>query len=98
MGIITIRQYKNIFLINRTDKGLAFWKVMPNDNPSLKMNWKKPGEMGLQAFDISKSLLSDAAKLSWFRNSAGLCTALMPWRADRGKKWGGRRKGCRRFF
>lgn len=28
MGIITIRQYKNIFLINRTDKGLAFWKVM----------------------------------------------------------------------
>lgn len=29
MGIITIRQYKNIFLINRTDKGLAFWKVMP---------------------------------------------------------------------
>lgn len=33
MGItsfmVTIRQYKNIFLINRTDKGLAFWKVMP---------------------------------------------------------------------
>ena len=29
MGIITIRQYKNIFLINRTDKGVAFWKVMP---------------------------------------------------------------------
>ena len=48
--------------------------------------------MGLQAFDISKSLLSDAAKLSWFRNSAGLCTALMPWRADRGKKWAGAAK------
>ena len=23
MGIITIRQYKNIFLINRTDKGIG---------------------------------------------------------------------------
>ena len=55
-------------------------------------------ELITPSYSISKSLLSDAAKLSRFRNSAGLCTALMPWRADRGKKWGGRRKGCRRFF